>query len=509
MVRIDSSYFENLIKNDPGNSLLRTNSAGLVISFFHQEFVIHNKFSVLAADLEIHLDSFLREHKEEIRDFEIENSDEYIEDEFIENRDRKQRVRGYIEKWCKNGYLLRYYNSDRESVLELTQSILKLFAWIDDLKPKKFIGTESQFKTILDQLHDLYQHITEDTVSRIKALKQEKAEIEKEIKRLETGGKVETYTPVQIFEMVDLCLRNGKDLLNDFRQVEDNFRIAGSEIYRKQSELNYSKGDILGFALDTDEKLRQSPQGQSFDAFWKFIAEDNDNEINTIVNEIIEKISSSREINQFDNIDTDFLLNFKKNLFEAGSKIIDTKRGITDKLSRVLQQNQNGNYQKLNSLINDIKKIASKEFSSEDYENQKNFMQFDTRPQLTRAYVPVLPNLQKDFEEMESFDSSNFEISDYNDLLTQFYVNRNELINNINSYRKDHPSQFTLGELLNTFPIKKGMAEISVYYDLIHSESGLIVDESSKEQIQYEANGNLIKVTVPKLIIQGNNDDSF
>ena len=206
--------------------------------------------------------------------------------------------------------------------------------------------------------------------------------------------------------MVDLCLRNGKDLLNDFRQVEDNFRIAGSEIYRKQSELNYSKGDILGFALDTDEKLRQSPQGQSFDAFWKFIAEDNDNEINTMANSIIDKVSSTKEINQLDNIDTDFLLNFKKKLFEAGSKIIDTKRGITDKLSRILQQNQNGNYQKLNSLINDIKKIASEKFSSEDYENQKDFMQFDTRPQITRAYVPVLPNLQKDFGEMESFDSS-------------------------------------------------------------------------------------------------------
>ena len=506
MIRTDSNYFENLIKNDPGYTLLRANSASLVISFFYQEFIIYNKLSVLAADMEIHLDTFLSDHKEELTDFDAENSDESIEDEFSEKKDRKQKVRGYIEKWCKNGYLLRYYNSDRESVLELTQSILKLFSWIDDLKPKKFIGTESQFKTILDQLHDLYQHITEDTASRIKALKQEKAEIEKEIKRLEEGGKVESYTPVQIFEMLDLCLRNGKDLLNDFRQVEDNFRIAGSEIYKKQSELNYSKGDILGFALDTDAKLRQSPQGQSFDAFWKFIAEDNDNEINTIANSIIEKVASSSEINQFDTIDTDFLLNFKKNLFEAGSKIIDTKRGITDKLSRVLQQNQNGNYQKLNSLINDIKKLANEKFKSEDYENQKDFMKFDTRPQITRAYVPVLPNLQNDFDEMESFDSSDFEISDYNDLLKQFYVDRKELINNINEYRKTHNYQFTLGELLTEYPIKKGMAELSVYYDLIHTEKGMVVDETSKEQIQYFSKDTIIKVTVPKLIIQGNED---
>lgn len=99
MLRIDSNYFENLIKNDAGYSLLRANSASLVISFFYQEFIIYNKLFVLAADMEIHLDSFLRDHKEELKDFEVENSDESVGEEFFEKKDRKQRVRGYIEKW--------------------------------------------------------------------------------------------------------------------------------------------------------------------------------------------------------------------------------------------------------------------------------------------------------------------------------------------------------------------------------------------------------------------------
>lgn len=502
MIRTDSNYFENLIKNDPGFSLLKSNSASLVISFFYQEFIVFSKMSVLAADLEIHLDAFLKDHKEELNDFDAENLDE-PEEASLDQKDRKQKVRAYIEKWCKKGYLLRYHNNEREAVLELTPSILKLFNWLDDLKPKKFIGTESQFKSILDQMHDLYQHITEDTAARLKALRQEKENIEREIKRLEEGGKVEPYSPVQIFEMVDLCLRNGKDLLNDFRQVEDNFRQAGAEIYKKQSELNYSKGDILGFALDTDEKLRESPQGQSFDAFWKFIAEDNDNEINSIANAIIEKISSTSEINQLDTLDIDFLLNFKKNLFEAGSKIIDTKHGITDRLSRVLQQNQNGNYQKLNSLITDIKKIASEKFKADDYTNQRDFMKFDTKPILARSFAPVLPNMQKEFSEMEKFDSSDIDISDYNDLLTQFFVDRKQLLQNISAYRKKHILQFTLGDLLSEYPITKGMAEIAVYYDLMNSEEDLTIDEGSKEQIQYENNGNIIKVTVPKLIFKG------
>lgn len=127
MLRTDSNYFENLIKNDAGYSLLKSNSSSLVISFFYQEFIIYNKLSVLAADMEVHLDTFLKNHKEELDDFDKENSDD-SETQLIENRDRKQKVRGYIEKWCKKGYLSRYHNNNRDSVLELSQSILKLFS---------------------------------------------------------------------------------------------------------------------------------------------------------------------------------------------------------------------------------------------------------------------------------------------------------------------------------------------------------------------------------------------
>lgn len=503
MLRTDRNYFENLIQNDPGFILLKSHTASLVISFFYQEFIIYSKISVLEADLEEHLKTFLTDHKEELGDFDEENLDE-PSNLFPDSKDKKQKYRLYVEKWCKKGFLSRYRNNDREVVLELTPSIVKLFNWLDNLKPKKFIGTESQFKSILDQLHDLYQHITEDTESRLKVLKQEKAELEAEITRLENGGKVDSYSPVQIFEMVDLCIKNGKDLINDFREVEVNFRNIGTEIYKRQSELNYSKGNILGFALDTDEKLRQSPQGQSFEAFWKFIAEDNDNEINTIANSIIEKVSSTSEISQIDSVDTDFLLNFKHLLFNAGSKIIDTKHGITDRLSRVLQQNQNGNFQKLNALINEIKKTASEKYKSKNYTSEKAFMLLDIKPFVARSPVPILPNTQKNFGKMEQSGDSNFNITDYNDLLTQFFVDRKQLIENINNYRKNHLIQFTLGQLLAEYPITKGMAEIAVYYDLLNSEKGLTVDENAKEQICYENDGTTIKVTVPKLIIQGN-----
>ncbi len=133
-------------------------------------------------------------------------------------------------------------------------------------------------------------------------------------------------------------------------------------------------------------------------------------------------------------------------------------------------------------------------------------MKFDTKPILARSFAPVHPNMQKEFSEMEKFDSSDIDISDYNDLLTQFFVDRKQLLQNISAYRKKHILQFTLGDLLSEYPITKGMAEIAVYYDLLNSEKDLTIDESSREMIQYENNENIIKVTVPKLIFKGDHN---
>lgn len=76
MIRTDSSYFDNLIKKDPGFSLLNAKTSSLVISFFYQEFIIYNKLSVLSADMEIHLSNFLKEHKEDAEEFDKENGEE-------------------------------------------------------------------------------------------------------------------------------------------------------------------------------------------------------------------------------------------------------------------------------------------------------------------------------------------------------------------------------------------------------------------------------------------------
>ena len=91
-------------------------------------------------------------------------------------------------------------------------------------------------------------------------------------------------------------------------------------------------------------------------------------------------------------------------------------------------------------------------------------MQLDIKPLIARSFVPILPNTQKDFSKMEQSSDSDFNIADYKDLLSQFFVDRKQLIRNINDYRKKHYIQFTLGQLLEEHPITKGMAEIAVYY---------------------------------------------
>ena len=132
----------------------------------------------------------------------------------------------------------------------------------------EFVGTESRLDSIFKGLDDLLKNTTTDPSSRIKQLEAENATIQDEIDRIRTTGVVPTYTPVQINERFAQLLSTARELLGDFRTVEDNLKRIAQSIAEAHAKPGITKGNILGQMLDADEALRNSEQGQSFYAFW-------------------------------------------------------------------------------------------------------------------------------------------------------------------------------------------------------------------------------------------------
>src|SRR5262249_19744896 len=97
------------------------------------------------------------------------------------------------------------------------------------------------------------------------------ARIREEIDRIRVAGVAPTYTPVQVNERFAQMLTTTRELLSDFRRVEDNFKRIAQEIAEQYAKPGVTKGAVVGHMLDADEALRHSEQGQSFYAFWNLL----------------------------------------------------------------------------------------------------------------------------------------------------------------------------------------------------------------------------------------------
>ena len=53
--------------------------------------------------------------------------------------------------------------------------------------------------------------------------------------------------------------------------VEESFKSITRHVQKRQAESLHSRGDILGFALDAEDKLKDQDQGTSFQAFVRLI----------------------------------------------------------------------------------------------------------------------------------------------------------------------------------------------------------------------------------------------
>ena len=240
----------------PAVRLLRSPHAALVIGFFFRAFKRQLRVALPEGELQAMLETYLEElQSADLADFSGSATD-------------------YLNRWCEDshGYLRKYYGEDRQEPLyELTSGSEKVLVWLESLQQTRFVGTESRLQSIFSGLEEILKFATGDADERIDRLTKEVDRILAEIDRIRATGDVRTFTPVEINERFMLVLNTARELLGDFRLVEDNFKGIAREIAEQHAMPGITKGAIVGHMLDAHSALRQSDQGQSFFAFWDLL----------------------------------------------------------------------------------------------------------------------------------------------------------------------------------------------------------------------------------------------
>lgn len=266
-------------------------------------------------------------------------------------------ARQYLSEWAdmEHGYVRRFQLANAEEPsYELTPETERVFQWLDSLKPRPHVGTESKFKNLASALAEIVENSTQEPDYRIERLRAEQARIQQQIEQIQLTGIAPIYTATQINERFASLLETARQLLSEFREVERHFRHVTEEIVLRQSDVSVTRGGIVGETLDAQDRLRNSSQGQSFYAFWDFLlASERRQEFTKLVEQVyaVEKLA--------DDLRSDSLLRtLQYHLRVEGRKVLSSNERLVAQLRRILDVRQSAERKEVGRLLQEIKSLA-------------------------------------------------------------------------------------------------------------------------------------------------------
>lgn len=472
-----------ILRESPSVRLIKSRSVDFFLSFVVMAF--EEQSAIVQERLHMLLENRLDEQENAL-----------VEDNLEITRigePNEQKAKRLVKDWTDKGFLTNYQNEEGEVVYEISSHTSKLIDWVMSLKKEDYIGTESKFKTLFALLKELVEYSNENREKRLELLRAKKMEIEHQIKRLENGEEVEVYEDYQIEPRYNSLNKLAKELLSDFKEVDDNFKVIIKEIYERQTD-NAEKKALLTYIFDAYGELKQSQQGKSFYAFWEFLLSAN---LQKEWDELTGALYETLENKGIDAHDM-FLREMKKHLFDAGEKVAKTNDRMSEKLSRIICQNGQMNAEKTKQVINDIKKLlieAAKQKEKPDASLEYDTIDINLPVERPLTLTPVKEMVYKDKPDMAELNLDDLER--IGKLYNPYHIDRKVLRNRINKVLYDR-QQTTLAEVIERNEgVEKGLSEVFGYIGLL-KEYKTVVNEECQQHIAFAENK---MISIPEIII--------
>ncbi|MFN7266313.1 MAG: DUF3375 family protein, partial [Bacteroidota bacterium] len=150
--RIQVQQILETLEKSPSVELLRLRNREMIIAFLATSFPVGGARAVSADTLHRQLADFI-EFKQ------IDNDDE-SEISAIDTYEIKSKK--YIQSWTNKGFLTNYQDEYGEIYYELSVHSSKTIDWLMSLKKEEYVGTESKFRNIFNQLKELVEFTNEN-----------------------------------------------------------------------------------------------------------------------------------------------------------------------------------------------------------------------------------------------------------------------------------------------------------------------------------------------------------
>lgn len=461
---LDYATLDVLRTHHPAWRLLNSPHAPLVASFLHRVFVAPNERVISAADLAEALDDELYALRESLGEGTFPKS-----------------AVDYLNDWASSekGWLRKFYRQGSdEPYFDLTPATEKAIAWLGTLTERSFVGTESRLLTLFELLRQMNQGSESDPAKRIAELKKRRAEIDAEIIRV-LAGDVPLLDDTALKDRFQQFTQLARELLTDFREVEQNFRLLDRRVREQIALWEGAKGALLEEIMIDRDAIADSDQGKSFRAFWDFLMSSRRQEE---LSELLDRVLSLAPVAELKpdarmrRVHYDWL--------EAGEHTQRTVAQLSQQLRRFLDDQA---WLENRRIIDILRGIEAKAVALRTIPPVGDVMSIAQSaadielPMERPLHTPAVKSVIADVDLL----AGDTDV-DAAALFGQVVVDRTELAHHIRQALQDR-SQVTLLELIESQPLKHGLAELVTYLQLGSGSFKSVVDEGTLEVIAWQA----------------------
>ncbi|RTZ71924.1 MAG: DUF3375 domain-containing protein [Gammaproteobacteria bacterium] len=475
---LDYDTLERLRRQHPAWRLLQADHAPLIASFLHQAFVASNQRQLSQSQLASKLDDLLYRLRESLGEGAF-----------------PRRAEQYLDDWAQDqkGWLRKFYppNTD-EAHFDLTPSTEKALVWLEQLGGRSFVGTESRLLILFELLRQMLEGSETDPEVRIRELERRRDELDAEIERIR-NGELELLDDTALRDRFQQFSRSARELLADFREVEQNFRDLDRSIREKIALWEGSKGELLERFFGEHDAIADSDQGRSFRAFWEFLMSPRrQQELDSLLEEVmaLEAIQVMHPDARLKRVHYDWL--------DAGEQTQRTVARLSQQLRRFLDEQAWLENRRIMEVLHRLEgdALAVRENaptgSFAELEVPGAFLELPMEKPLFQP--PFKPHIDDHIElgEGESLDAGV--------LFDQHWVDKARLAAHLRRALQTR-SQVTLGELLESQPLEQGLAELLAWLELAAEADHTLFEESRQERISWQDEaGHWRSATLPQVI---------
>jgi hypothetical protein len=281
-----------------------------------------------------------------------------------------------------------------------------------------------------------------------------------------------------------------RELLADFREVDENFRKLDRQLREKIAGWHGGKGELLDDVLGSRESIAGSDQGKSFQSFYGFLLSQlRQEELSGLLDRVHSLAGVAEPDNRLRHIHYDWL--------DAAERTQATVRQLSEQLRRFLDDRV---WFENRRVIDILRNIEARALQLRETRNIPVTMELAAlspaiRLPLERPLYAPVKKVRLSSDTVRDAD----EETDPAALFEQVYVDPEPLRGGVRQALRSQP-QVGLTEMVARHPLKQGVAELVTYLSLKDEAFAIVYDEQHREQINWsDADGRGRSATLPRV----------